>query len=130
MSSAKAKVKSILISQPQPTGKCPYAAIQKKYKLKIDYRPFIHVEEISTLEFREQRISILNHDCVIFTSKHAMDHYFGMCEKLRIKVPDYTKYFCVSEAIAHYLQNFITFRKRKVFTAGRWLYLCLFARNQ
>ena len=116
MSGAKEKVKSILISQPEPEGKSPYAAIQKKYKLKIDYRPFIHVEEISTLEFREQRISILNHDSVIFTSKHAMDHYFGMCEKLRIKVPDYTKYFCVSEAIAHYLQNFITFRKRKVFT--------------
>jgi len=116
MSSLKEKVKSILISQPEPEGKSPYAAIQKKYKLKIDYRPFIHVEEISTLEFREQRISILNHDCVIFTSKHAMDHYFGMCEKLRIKVPDFTKYFCVSEAIAHYLQNFITFRKRKVFT--------------
>ena len=116
MSSLKEKVKSILISQPEPEGKSPYAAIQKKYKLKIDYRPFIHVEEISTLEFREQRISILNHDCVIFTSKHAMDHYFGMCEKLRIKIPDFTKYFCVSEAIAHYLQNFITFRKRKVFT--------------
>tara|TARA_B100000965_G_C19403703_1_gene674409 strand:+ start:30 stop:794 length:765 start_codon:yes stop_codon:yes gene_type:complete len=116
MSSLKEKVKSILISQPEPEGKSPYAAIQKKYKLKIDYRPFIHVEEISTLEFREQRISILNHDCVIFTSKHAMDNYFGMCEKLRIKVPDFTKYFCVSEAIAHYLQNFIIFRKRKVFT--------------
>ena len=116
MSSLKEKVKSILISQPKPEGKSPYAALEKKYKLKIDYRPFIHVEEISTLKFREQRISILNHDCVIFTSKHAMDHYFGMCEKLRIKVPDYTKYFCVSEAIAHYLQNFITFRKRKVFT--------------
>ena len=96
MSSLKEKVKSILISQPEPEGKSPYAAIQKKYKLKIDYRPFIHVEEISTLEFREQRISILNHDCVIFTSKHAMDHYFGMCEKLRIKVPDFTNYFCVS----------------------------------
>ena len=66
MSSVKAKVKSILISQPQPTGKCPYAAIQKKYKLKIDYRPFIHVEEISSIEFREQRISILNHDAVMF----------------------------------------------------------------
>ena len=116
MTISKRKVKSILISQPKPEVKSPYAAIEKKYKLKIDYRPFIHVEEISTIEFREQRISILNHDSVIFTSKHAMDHYFGMCEKLRIKVPDYTKYFCVSEAIAHYLQNFITFRKRKVFT--------------
>ena len=116
MSLVKTKVKSILISQPQPEGKSPYAGIQKKYNLKIDYRPFIHVVEISTIEFREQRISILNHDAVIFTSKHAMDHYFSMCERLRIKVPDYTKYFCVSEAIAHYLQNFITFRKRKIFT--------------
>jgi len=115
MSSLKEKVKSILISQPEPEGKSPYAAIQKKYKLKIDYRPFIHVEEISTLEFREQRISILNHDCVIFTSKHAMDHYFGMCEKLRIKVPDFTKYFCVSEAVAYYLQNYVVYRKRKIF---------------
>ena len=121
MSSAKAKVKSILISQPQPTGKCPYAAIQKKYKLKIDYRPFIHVEEISSIEFREQRISILNHDAVIFTSKNAMDHYFGMMEKLRLRVPDFTKYFCVSEAIAHYLQNFITYRKRKIFTGEQTL---------
>ena len=116
MSLVKKKVKSILISQPKPEVKSPYTAIQKKYKLKIDYRPFIHVDEISTVEFREQRISILNHDAVIFTSKHAMDHYFSMCERLRIKVPDYTKYFCVSEAIAHYLQNFITFRKRKIFT--------------
>jgi len=110
------KVKSILISQPEPEGKSPYALLQKKYKLKIYYRPFIHVEEISAVEFREQRISILNHDAVIFTSKNAMDHYFSMCEKLRIKVPEHIKYFCVSEAIAHYLQNFITFRKRKVFT--------------
>tara|TARA_B110000116_G_scaffold73331_1_gene63583 strand:- start:4301 stop:5065 length:765 start_codon:yes stop_codon:yes gene_type:complete len=116
MTFVKTKVKSILISQPKPEGKSPYAAIQKKYNLKIDYKPFINVEEISTIEFREQRISILNHDAVIFSSKHAMDHYFGMCERLRIKVPDYTKYFCVSEAIAHYLQNFITFRKRKIFT--------------
>jgi len=116
MSLVKKKVKSILISQPKPEVKSPYAAIQKKHKLKIDYRPFIHVDEISTVEFREQRISILNHDAVIFTSKHAMDHYFSMCERLRIKVPDYTKYFCVSEVIAHYLQNFITFRKRKIFT--------------
>jgi uroporphyrinogen-III synthase len=115
------KVKSILISQPKPEGKSPYDIIAKKFNLKIDYRPFIHVEEITTLEFREQRISILNHDSVIFTSKNAMDHYFGMCEKLRIKVPETLKYFCVSEAIAHYLQNFITYRKRKIFTGEQSL---------
>ncbi len=110
------KVKSILISQPEPEGRSPYAIIQRKFKLKIDYRPFIQVEEISAMDFKQQRISILNHDAVIFTSKNAMDHYFGMCEKMRIRVPESTKYFCVSEAIAHYLQNFITYRKRKIFT--------------
>jgi uroporphyrinogen-III synthase len=115
------KIKSILISQPKPEVKSPYAAIEKKYKLKIDYRPFIHVEEITALEFREQRISILNHEAVIFTSKHSMDHYFGMMEKLRLRIPDFTKYFCVSEAIAHYLQNFITYRKRKIFTGEQTL---------
>ena len=115
------KIKSILISQPKPEGKSPYASIQKKYKLKIDYRPFIHVEEISSVEFKEQRISLLNHDAVIFTSKNAMDHYFGMMEKLRLRIPDFTKYFCVSEAIAHYLQNFITYRKRKIFTGEQTL---------
>tara|TARA_B100001029_G_C14968893_1_gene398971 strand:- start:210 stop:974 length:765 start_codon:yes stop_codon:yes gene_type:complete len=115
MDNRQIKVKSILISQPEPEGKSPYMNIQRKYKLKIDYRPFIQVEEISAIEFKKQRISILNHDAVIFTSKHAMDHYFGMCEKMRIRVPATMKYFCVSEAIAHYLQNFITYRKRKIF---------------
>ena len=71
------------------------------------------------MEFREQRISILNHDAVIFTSKNSMDHYFGMMEKLRLRIPDHTKYFCVSEAMAHYLQNFIVYRKRKVFIGER-----------
>tara|TARA_B100000945_G_scaffold111248_1_gene88107 strand:- start:95 stop:847 length:753 start_codon:yes stop_codon:yes gene_type:complete len=115
------KIKSILISQPKPEGKSPYAVIQKKHKLKIDYRPFMHVEEITAIEFKEQRISLLNHDAVIFTSRNAMDHYFGMMEKLRLRIPDYTKYFCVSEAIAHYLQNFITYRKRKIFTGEQTL---------
>ena len=115
------KVKSVLISQPKPEGKSPYAAIQKKHNLKIDYFPFMHVEEMTSLEFKEQRISLLSHDSVIFTSKNAMDHYFGMMEKLRLRIPDFTKYFCVSEAIAHYLQNFITYRKRKIFTGEQSL---------
>jgi len=117
----KKKVKSILISQPKPEGKSPYSVIQKKYKLNIDYRPFMHVEKISAIEFKKQRISILNHDAVIFASKNAMDHYFGMMDTLRLRVPDFTKYFCVSEAIAHYLQNFITYRKRKIFTGEQTL---------
>ena len=117
----KKKVKTILITQPKPEGKSPYISLEKKYKVKIDFRPFMHLEEISAMEFKEQRISILNHDSVIFTSKKAMDHYFGMMEKLRLRVPDFTKYFCVSEAIAHYLQNYITFRKRKIFTGEQTL---------
>tara|TARA_B100000902_G_scaffold371966_1_gene398547 strand:+ start:1578 stop:2330 length:753 start_codon:yes stop_codon:yes gene_type:complete len=115
------KVKTILISQPKPEGKSPYSNLQKKHKLKIDFRHFMHLEEMTAIEFKEQRISLLNHDSVIFTSKNAMDHYFGMMEKLRLRIPDFTKYFCVSEAIAHYLQNFIVYRKRKIFTGEQTL---------
>ena len=121
MAEQKKKVKKILISLPKPEGKSPYVALEKKHNIKIDFRPFMHVEEITAMEFKEQRLSILNHDAVIFTSKNAMDHYFGMMEKLRLKVPDFIKYFCVSEAIAHYLQKFITYRKRKVFTGEQTL---------
>ena len=117
----KKKVKTILITQPKPEGKSPYVTLEKKYKVKIDFRPFMHLKEITAMEFKEQRISILNHNAVIFTSKKAMDHYFGMIEKLRLRVPDFQKYFCVSEAIANYLQNFITFRKRKIFTGEQTL---------
>ena len=115
------KVKTILISQPEPEGKSPYSALAKKHKVKIDFIPFMHVSEITAMEFKEQKISILNHDAVIFTSKNAMDHYFGMMEKLRLRIPDFIKYFCVSEVIAHYLQNFITYRKRKIFTGEQSL---------
>ena len=121
MAEQKKRVKTILIAQPQPEGKSPYAALERKHNVKIHFRPFMHLEEITTMEFKEQRISILNHDAVIFTSKKAMDHYFGMMEKLRLRVPDFQKYFCVSEAIAHYLQNFITFRKRKIFNGEQTL---------
>ena len=105
------KVKSILISQPEPENKT-YHMIEK-HKLKLHYRSFVQVDELTTMEFREQRISILNHDAVNLYIKNSMDHYFGMMDKLRLRIPDHTKYFCVSEAIAHYLQNFIVYRKRK-----------------
>ena len=81
------KVKSILISQPEPENKTPYHSLAEKHKLKLHYRSFVRVDELSTIEFREQRISLLNHDAVIFTSKNSMDHYFGMMEKLRLRVP-------------------------------------------
>jgi len=121
MAEPNKKVKTILISLPKPEGKSPYVRLEKRHKVKIDFRSFMHLEEISAMEFKQQRISILNHDAVIFTSKNAMDHYFGMMEKLRLRVPDFMKYFCVSEAIAHYLQNFITYRKRKIFTGEQSL---------
>ena len=110
------RVKTILVSQPKPeSDKSPYFSLAKKCNVKIDFRPFIHVEGLTAKEFRQQKISILSHNAVIFTSKNSMDHFFRMCEATRITVPEDMKYFCVSEAIAYYLQKYITYRKRKVF---------------
>lgn len=110
------KVKSILISQPRPTTeKSPYFELAKKHNIKIDFRSFIHVEGIDVKEFRKERINILDHTAVIFTSRNAVDHFFRTCEEMRIAVPDTMKYFCMSEAIAFYLQNYIVYRKRKIF---------------
>lgn len=110
------KVKTILVSQPKPeSDKSPYFDLAKRCKVNIDFRPFIHVEGLTAKEFRLQKISILSHNAVIFTSKNSMDHFFRMCEATRITVPEEMKYFCVSEAIAYYLQKYITYRKRKVF---------------
>jgi uroporphyrinogen-III synthase len=110
------KVKTILITQQDPgTEKNPYTELAKKYKLKIDYRPFIHVEGVESLDFRQQRVDILEHPAVIFTSRNAVDHFFRLTKELRITVPDTMKYFCMSEAIAYYLQKYIQYRKRKIF---------------
>ncbi|GAB7089032.1 uroporphyrinogen-III synthase [Marinifilum fragile] len=87
----------------------------EKYNLKIDFRPFIQVEGVSTKEFRQERINILDHTAVIFTSRTAIDHFFRVCEELRITVPDDMKYFCISESTAFYLQKYIVYRKRKIF---------------
>jgi len=113
---AKSKVKTILISQPEPsTEKSPYFDLAKKYKLKIDFRPFIHVEPVMAQEFRQERISILEHSAIILTSRNAVDHFFRMCEEMRVTVPDTMKYFCISEAVAYYMQNYVQYRKRKIF---------------
>ncbi len=110
------KVKSILISQPEPSSeKSPYFDLATKYKIKIDFRPFIHVEGIPAKEFRQERISILEHTAIILTSRNAVDHYFRMCEEMRITVPETMKYFCLSESTAYYLQKYVLFRKRKIF---------------
>lgn len=110
------KVKTILITQNDPgTEKNPYVDLAKKHKLKIDYRPFIHVEGLESLEFRQQRVDVLEHTAVIFTSRNAVDHYFRIAKEMRITIPETMKYFCMSEAIAYYLQKYIQFRKRKIF---------------
>ncbi len=112
------KVKSILITQPKPE-RSPYYDLEKKYNLQIDWRPFIHVEGISAKDFRKQRIRIEDFSAIIFTSKNAVDHFFRVCEEMRVKMSPEVKYFCLSEAIANYLQKFIIFRKRKVFAGNK-----------
>ena len=110
------KIKKILVSQPQPTTeKSPYSELAEKYGLKLEFRPFIKVEGVTAKEFRQERINILDHTAIIFTSRTAIDHFFRICGELRITVPDTMKYFCISEATAFYLQKYIVYRKRKIF---------------
>lgn len=110
------KVKSILISQPKPASdKSPYFDLAEKYKLKIDFRPFIHVEGVPGKEFRQQRVNILEHTAVILTSRNAVDHFFRMAGEMRVTVPETMKYFCLSESTAYYLQKYVVYRKRKIF---------------
>ena len=109
-------IKKILISQPQPTTeKSPYYDIAEKYGVQVIFRPFIKVEGVNVKDFRTQRINILEHTAIIFTAKTAIDHFFRLCEELRIQIPETMKYFCVTEAIAVYLQKYIIYRKRKIF---------------
>lgn len=109
-------IKTILVSQPKPEGeKSPYYDLAEKYKLKIDFRPFIHVEGIDAAEFRSQKINIQDHTGIILTSKTAVDHFFRIAREVRYEVPDTMKYFCISEAVAFYLQKYVTYRKRKIF---------------
>jgi uroporphyrinogen-III synthase len=110
------KIKKILISQPKPElERSPYFEIARNYGIEVDFRPFIQVEGIPAKEFRKNRIDILSYNAVIMTSKNAVDHYFRVCNELRIIVPETMKYFCISEATAYYLQKYIQFRKRKIF---------------
>jgi uroporphyrinogen-III synthase len=109
-------IKTILVSQPKPEGdKSPYYDLAEKYKLKIDFRPFIHVVGVDAQEFRLQKVNIPDHTAIILTSKTAIDHFFRISEEIRFEVPDSMKYFCISEAVALYLQKYVTYRKRKIF---------------
>ena len=110
------KKKAILVAQPKPESeKSPYFELAQKYNLDIDFHPFFHMEGVSAKEFRQERINILDYTGVIITSRHSIDHYFRLCQELRIEVPESMKYFCTSEAIAYYIQKYIQYRKRKVF---------------
>ncbi len=110
------RIKNVLISQPQPENeKSPYSDLAKQFNLNITFRKLIKIERIDNKEFRKLRINILDYTAVIFTSKHAVDHFFSLCEELRVTVPETMKYFCVTEAIALYLQKYVQYRKRKIF---------------
>lgn len=111
-------VKTILISQPKPS-RSPYFELAKKWDLQIDWRPFIHVEPVTEKEFRRNRLRPDEFSAIIFTSKNAIDHFFSICEIIRCKMSQSTKYFCLTKAIADYLQKFIVYRKRKVFVGVR-----------
>ncbi|MDR1644547.1 MAG: uroporphyrinogen-III synthase [Tannerellaceae bacterium] len=110
------KIRRLLVSQPKPESeKSPYFDIAEKYGVEVDFRPFIKVEPLSAKEFRQQRISILDYSAVIFTARTAIDHFFHLCGELRIAIPETMKYFCMTEAIAVYLQKYTIYRKRKIF---------------
>ncbi len=113
----KIKIKKILVSQPKPqdVDKSPYGSLAEKHKLKLEFHKFIKIEGITSKEFRKEKITILDHTAIIFTSRHAVDHFFRMAEEMRVVIPDSLKYFCVSESTSFYLQKYVQYRKRKIF---------------
>ena len=114
------KVKTILVSQPAPKAEqSPYFDLMNKQKVKIDFRSFIHVEGESSREVRNQKIDFLSYSAVIFTSRNAVDHYFRLADEMRVVIPDDMKYFCLSEAVAFYLQKYVVYRKRKIYVGTR-----------
>ncbi|MDA9887121.1 uroporphyrinogen-III synthase [Flavobacteriaceae bacterium] len=114
------KVKTILVSQPEPNSdSSPYTRLKEKYNLTIDYRPFIHVEGVEAKDVRMQKIDFNNFDSIILTSRNSVDHFFRLAVEMRFKVPDSTKYFCASEGVAYYLQKYVVYRKRKVYVGEK-----------
>ena len=110
------KIKKILVSQPKPSSeKSPYYDIAEKYGINIVFRPFIKVEGLTSKEFRQQKISIPEYTAVIFTARTAIDHFFRLCEELRVTIPETMKYFCTTEAIALYLQKYIIYQTQNIF---------------
>tara|TARA_R110002051_G_scaffold234092_1_gene295686 strand:+ start:54461 stop:55207 length:747 start_codon:yes stop_codon:yes gene_type:complete len=110
------KVKTILVSQPEPKMEnSPYSRLIDKEKVKVDFRPFIHVEGVDAKNVRQQKIDLNNFTAIILTSRNSVDHFFRLAEEMRFKVPDTMKYFCQSEAVAYYLQKYVVYRKRKIY---------------
>lgn len=115
-------VKKVLVSQPKPTSeKSPYYDIAQKYGVELVFRPFIKVEGLTAKEFRQSKINISDFTAIIFTARTAVDHFFRLCEEMRVSISDDMKYFCTTESIALYLQKYIVYRKRKIFhgTTGK-----------
>ena len=115
-------IKKILVSQPKPSSeRSPYYDIAERLNVEIVFRPFIKVQGITPKEFRAQKISILDHTAVVFTSRHAIDHFFTLCKEMRVVIPEDMKYFCITETVALYIQKYVQYRKRKVFfgTTGK-----------
>lgn len=114
------KVKTILVSQPEPkVENSPYFELQNKLKVKVDFRPFIHVEGVPAKEIRAQKIDLNNFTAIILTSRNSVDHFFRVAEEMRFKVPEDLRYFCQSEAVAFYLQRYVVYRKRKIYVGQK-----------
>lgn len=114
------KVKTILVSQPEPkVDNSPYFDLQNKHKIKVDFRPFIHVDGVPAKDVRAQKIDLNNFTAIILTSKNSVDHFFRVAEEMRYKVPEDLRYFCQSEAIAYYLQKYVVYRKRKIYVGQK-----------
>lgn len=113
------KVKTILVSQPEQSENSPYNALIEKYKVKVEFKPFVEIQGMKGKDLRTQKIDLQQHTAIILTSRNAVDHFFRVAEEMRFKVPDTMKYFCLSEAVAFYLQKYITYRKRKIYVGKR-----------
>lgn len=108
------KIKKILVSQPKPSEKSPYFDIAEKFGVELVFRPFIRIDGLTAKEFRQSKVNLGDFTAVIFTARTAVDHFFRLCEETRVTVPDTMRYFCTTESIAHYLQKYIVYRKRKI----------------
>lgn len=113
-------IRSILVTQPKPANDVsPYSSLADKYGIKVDFREFIEVQGVPYKEFRKEKVNILEHTAVIFTSRNAVDHFFRICQEAKLEMPAEMKYFCISDQTANYLQKYIVLRKRKLFVGLR-----------